>query len=110
VYVKVCDVTERQRCICRVGQNRIHTPYMTVYLMISLPKYRRYTVYIYGSGQPYVFVTLLKRACYSGHLVKLATQATWLSLLPRPHSSAGLPHSCVCRSVLAMIEVTDSSL
>ena len=24
--------------MCRVGQNRIHTPYMTVYLMISLPK------------------------------------------------------------------------
>jgi len=24
--------------ICRVGQNRIYTPYMTVYLMISLPK------------------------------------------------------------------------
>ena len=25
-------------CICRVGQNRIYTPYMTVYLVISLPK------------------------------------------------------------------------
>ena len=63
----------------RVGQNRIYTPYMTVYLVISLPKlpyihriymvlanptynkliYRmfdreitRYTVHIYGSGQP----------------------------------------------------------
>ena len=24
--------------ICRVGQNRIYTPYMTVYLVISLPK------------------------------------------------------------------------
>jgi len=24
--------------VCRVGQNRIYTPYMTVYLMISLPK------------------------------------------------------------------------
>jgi len=23
---------------CRVGQNRIYTPYMTVYLVISLPK------------------------------------------------------------------------
>jgi len=23
--------------MCRVGQNRIHTPYMTVYLVISLP-------------------------------------------------------------------------
>ena len=25
-------------CICRVGQNRIYTPYMTVYMVISLPK------------------------------------------------------------------------
>jgi len=24
--------------ICRVGQNRIYTPYMTVYMVISLPK------------------------------------------------------------------------
>jgi len=24
--------------ICRVGQNRVYTPYMTVYLVISLPK------------------------------------------------------------------------
>ena len=23
---------------CRVGQNRMYTPYMTVYLVISLPK------------------------------------------------------------------------
>jgi len=34
--------------ICRVGQNRIYTPYITVYLMISLPKipyiYRIYMV------------------------------------------------------------------
>ena len=27
-----------QRFIPRVGQNRIYTPYMTVYLVISLPK------------------------------------------------------------------------
>ena len=31
----------------RVGQNRICTPYMTVYLVIFLPKYRIYTVYTY---------------------------------------------------------------
>jgi hypothetical protein len=41
---------------CRTGQNRIYTPYMTVYLVISQPKilqkYRIYTAYIYGSGQP----------------------------------------------------------
>jgi len=32
--------------INRVGQNRIYAPNMTVYLVISLPKYRIYTVYI----------------------------------------------------------------
>ena len=40
--------------INRVGQNRIYTPYMTVYFVISLPKspyiHRKY---ICGSGQPY---------------------------------------------------------
>jgi len=24
--------------VCRVGQNRVYTPYMTVFLVISLPK------------------------------------------------------------------------
>jgi len=37
--------------ICRVGQNRIYGPYMTIYLVISLPKIS----YIYGYGQPYTF-------------------------------------------------------
>jgi hypothetical protein len=34
------------RFICRVGQNCIYT-YMTVYLVISLPKYGKYTVYVW---------------------------------------------------------------
>jgi len=38
--------------LCRVGQNRIYTPHMTVYLVIPCQKYRIYTVYINGSGQP----------------------------------------------------------
>jgi hypothetical protein len=33
--------------ICEVGQNRISAPYMTVYLVIFLPEYRKYTVYIW---------------------------------------------------------------
>jgi len=37
--------------LSRVGQNRIYTPYMTVYLVISLPKIP-YINCIYGSGQP----------------------------------------------------------
>jgi hypothetical protein len=31
----------------RIGQNRVFTPYMTVHLVISLPKKRIYTVYIW---------------------------------------------------------------
>jgi len=34
-------------CICRVGQNHIYSPYMTVYLVIFCRKYRTYTVYIW---------------------------------------------------------------
>ena len=52
--------------ICRVGQNRIYTPYMTVYLVISLPKIP-YVPYIYGSGQPYVYDFLL--ACWAHNLL-----------------------------------------
>jgi hypothetical protein len=38
-----------------VGKDRIYTPYMTVYLVISLPKIPYiHRIYIYGSGQPYV--------------------------------------------------------
>jgi len=35
----------------RVSQNRIYTPYMTVYMVISLPKIP-YIHRVYGSGQP----------------------------------------------------------
>jgi hypothetical protein len=31
-------IPERTLLMCRVGQNHIYTPYMTVYLVISLPK------------------------------------------------------------------------
>ena len=42
--------------ISRVGQDRIYTPYMTVYLVISLPKLLYiHHIYIYDSGQPYSF-------------------------------------------------------
>ena len=40
---------------CRVGQNRIHTLYTTVYLVISLPK-MLCKLQKYGSGQPYANV------------------------------------------------------
>jgi hypothetical protein len=44
--------------IPRVGQNRIYTPYMTVCMVISLPKILHiHCIYLkmYGSGQPYIF-------------------------------------------------------
>jgi hypothetical protein len=43
-------------CISRVGQNRIYLPYMTVYLVISLQKYRIYTVYIWFWANPMHFL------------------------------------------------------
>ena len=42
--------------ISRVGQNRTYAPYMTVYLVISLPKIPYiHRIIIYGSGQPYTY-------------------------------------------------------
>jgi hypothetical protein len=49
---------------CRVGQNRIYTPYITVYLMISCQN-TVYTPYIYGSGQPYIYVQQCMYMYYS---------------------------------------------
>jgi len=42
----------------RVNQNRIYTPYMTVYMVISLPKILYYSVYIW------FWPTLQKRHLY----------------------------------------------
>ena len=42
-------------CICRVGQNRIYTPYITVYFGDFPTKNTVFAPYIYGSGQPYVY-------------------------------------------------------
>ena len=44
---------------CKVGQNLIYTPNMTIYLMISLPiiPYIRINIlYMYSSGQLYIHV------------------------------------------------------
>jgi hypothetical protein len=38
--------------ISRVGQNLMNTPYMTVFVVISLPVIT-YVIYIYSYGQPY---------------------------------------------------------
>jgi len=61
--------------MCGVGQNHTYTPYMAVYLVISLPKIRCLNriyiyIYIYGSGQPFscalsrlVVYTVLSSPC-----------------------------------------------
>ena len=49
--------------VCRVGQNRIYTPYMTVCMVISLfkiPYIYRINVCINGLGQPYTNVPIEK--------------------------------------------------
>jgi hypothetical protein len=43
----------------RVGQNRIYTPFMTVNLVICLPKNAVY-IYIYGSGKPYILYMIIE--------------------------------------------------
>ena len=45
--------TKRDSHTLRVGQNRIHAPYMNKYLVISLPKIPYSERTLYGSGQPY---------------------------------------------------------
>jgi len=42
--------------VCRVGQSRTYTPYMTVLKMPKIPLYGN-TPYIYGFGQPYACMT-----------------------------------------------------
>jgi hypothetical protein len=45
--------------VCRVGQDRIYTPYMTVFFMISLPKepyINRIYIYIYIYICVYIYV------------------------------------------------------
>ena len=61
MYTRTCVHIHTQeqnhaQYVFRVGQNRIYAPYMTGYLVISLPKipYIHHTC-IYGSGQPYVY-------------------------------------------------------
>ena len=54
------------RCICRVSQDRICTPYMTVCTVNSLPNVpciHRIYVRMYGFGQPYVYATNLLTHC-----------------------------------------------
>jgi hypothetical protein len=50
-------------CMCRVGQNRIYTTYDRIFDDFPAKNYHIYTVYTYGSGQPYVCVYACVCAC-----------------------------------------------
>jgi len=53
--------------LCRVGQNRLYTPYMTVYMVISLPK-TPYIHRIYMVLANPIYVLLCARVCVCGVL------------------------------------------
>jgi len=55
--------------ILRVGQNRIYTPYMTVYLMISLPKLPYiHRIYIWFWPTLHILVGLTGYECTYAHM------------------------------------------
>jgi len=56
--------------MCRIGQNRIYTPYMAVYLVISCQEYRVYALYIY------FWPTLMIHVCYNIMLSREGWQLT----------------------------------
>jgi len=50
-HSRYCKRAYAEQAILRVGQNRIYTPYMTLYLVISLTKIPYiHRMYIYGAG------------------------------------------------------------
>jgi len=85
--------------VCRVGQNRIYTPYMTVCMVISLfkiPYIYRINVCIYGLGQPYTNVPIEKHTPLTP-LIPFPTSVAISSLsspqlrsLPFPHLSCDM--------------------
>ena len=50
--------------LCRVGQNRISAPFMTVSLMVFPAEDIVYAMYKYGPGQPYPYTHT--RICLGG--------------------------------------------
>jgi len=57
VGAKYVVANEAASHVCRVGQNRIYTPYMTVYIVICLPKipYIHRNIYIYINRNIYIY-------------------------------------------------------
>ena len=57
----------------RVGQNHVYTPYMTVHMVISLPKYRIYAVYIrFWSALQMIDGPALTEAKHAGNSASLS--------------------------------------
>jgi hypothetical protein len=72
-------VCSRQLQVCRVGQNRIYTPYMTVYLVDSLqkiPYMHRIYIYIYI----YIWFWPTLQVCVNHPLIMLGV----FTLLAKP--------------------------
>ena len=72
----------------RVGQNRIYTPYMTVCIVISLPKVpytHRINLKMYGSGQPYAWEQCVywttSKSCQKKHQ-HIVSKTYWFANLP----------------------------
>jgi len=83
--------------MCRVGQNRIYSPHVTVYLVISLPKIPCiYTVYIW------FWPTLFMWA------VNYTARMIFLILISQPNGTP-LPVSCWLSQTAVMLAVTNGT-
>ena len=119
--------------ISRVGQNRIYTPYMTVYtpyiktsyihriyMVLANPTaYDRiyavykipciHRIYIYGSGQPYASYTMGMQHLSSPHpcLILSFYRALCTPHIPVPHISHHRAHRTICISPPASLILQD---
>ena len=83
--VVLARASEGSKVMSRVGHNRTCTPYMTVYLAISLPNNTVYTPYVYGSGQLYTCVRT------GSHPTLIFTPSTSAAIPGRVYASSPRP-------------------
>jgi len=81
-------------CMCRVGQNRIYTPYMTIYLVISLPKLPYiHRIYMVLANPKYVCMCV--RTCVCGNTRVLTRSiASCDPNAPTAEITAAAPSKC----------------